>query len=193
LSDHSLNVLVDKDLGPAIGTVSGLRFHLLMPQANEFRIEDIAHALANQCRFVGHTAVYYSVAQHSVHVSRLVPRGLALTGLLHDAAEAYVGDMSRPLKLLFDTLKQDAFDRIEHRVMLALSTVFSIEYPFQPEIKVADNVALATERRDVLAPVMSQWVEGLPDPDPEVIVPLSPAEAKAAFLVRFIELTRGEL
>lgn len=84
--------------GEWILTFSGERFYPFSPAPEEVKTKDIAHALANICRFNGHTRGFYSVAAHSVHVSRLVPPEFALEALLHDAAEAYVGDMVRPLK-----------------------------------------------------------------------------------------------
>src|ERR1039457_6405429 len=83
-----------------IGTFSGLRFWPLAPNPDDILIADIAHALAHQCRFGGHAWKFYSVAKHSVHVSQLCPPEHALWGLLHDASEAYLVDLPRPLKLL---------------------------------------------------------------------------------------------
>src|ERR1039457_118422 len=83
-----------------IGTFSGLRFWPLDPNPEKILIDDIAHALAHQCRFGGHASRFYSVAEHSVHVSRLCPPEDALWGLLHDASEAYLVDLPRPLKQL---------------------------------------------------------------------------------------------
>ncbi len=77
---------------------TGRTIALLAPRGAEIAIEDIACALSRQCRFVGHTAFHYSVAQHSVLASHLVPPEAALWALLHDASEAYLGDVSSPLK-----------------------------------------------------------------------------------------------
>src|SRR5208282_6622849 len=82
-----------------IRTFSGGRFYVLEPRVEDVRIEDIAHALSMQCRFTGHVREFYSVAEHSVWVSRYSHREDALWGLLHDASESYIGDMSTPLKL----------------------------------------------------------------------------------------------
>ena len=70
-----------------IETVSGRKFYFLNPNPEDIDIEDIAHALSMQCRFTGHTKWFYSVAEHAIWVSYLVPVHLALEGLLHDASE----------------------------------------------------------------------------------------------------------
>jgi len=98
-----------------ITTNSGKRFDFTQPFDNTFDIHDIAHALAHINRFTGHTDQPYSVAQHSVYVSNIVPPRYALAGLMHDAAEAYLGDVSAPLKALLPEYK-----RIEHEVEMAL-------------------------------------------------------------------------
>src|SRR6267378_1608096 len=81
-----------------IVTYSGLQFYHLAPTPEMVCIEDIAHALSQTCRWTGHTKFHYSVAQHSIYCSFLVPAEHALAALLHDASEAYLGDMNRPLK-----------------------------------------------------------------------------------------------
>src|ERR1035441_7448066 len=81
-----------------IGTFSGLRFWPLDPDPDKILIEDIAHALAHQCRFGGHASKFYSVAEHSVHVSKLCAPKDALWGLLHDASEAYCGAVWAPAR-----------------------------------------------------------------------------------------------
>src|ERR1017187_10636100 len=77
----------------SITTFSGIHFWPLLPNPADIRIEDIAHALSNQCRFAGHAREFYSVAEHSVRVSQLCPPEDALWGLLHDASEAYLTDV----------------------------------------------------------------------------------------------------
>ncbi len=86
--------------GDYIATYTGKQFYPLDPRPEDVCLEDIAHSLSNLCRFTGHTDTdrFYSVAQHSVICSTIVAPEAALLALLHDAAEAYLGDISRPLK-----------------------------------------------------------------------------------------------
>lgn len=170
---------------PTILTASGHYFDYTAPESATIRIESIAHALSNLCRFLGHTNEFYSVAQHSVFVSHLVPPEHALAGLLHDAAEAFVGDVVRPLKTLLPEYKA-LEKRIEGTV---LSTFGLLGIPHC--VKHADLVMLATERRDLMPDHEGEWetLTGI-EPLSELIVPLPPKEAKNAFLQRFDQITR---
>ena len=174
---------------PWIQTASGRRFPLLAPSPEDVAIEDIAHALANVCRFAGHVREFYSVAQHSVLVSYRVPREDALAALLHDAAEAYVGDVTRPLKPLLP-----GSGGIEVRIMAAILRRFDLPTEIPPSVHAADLQMLATERRDLL----TEATDGEPwpclagvEPLPELIAPWAPAAAKRMFLYRFYLLKAG--
>lgn len=176
--------------GNWIQTASGRRFWPLDPRPDEVHLEDIAHALAHLCRFCGHVRAFYSVAQHSVHVSRLVPPDLALHGLLHDAAEAYAGDVTLPLKLGLRG-STTAYDAIEDALELAIEARFGLRELSTEEraaIKTADRRALSTERRDLMDPGL-HWssLEAHP-PDQEPIIALSPTAARALFRWRFYAL-----
>lgn len=170
---------------PDILTRSGNYFDFLTPSQESIVITDIAHALAHICRFNGHTKRFYSVAQHSVLVSEIVPFEHALAALLHDAAEAYVGDVTRPLKQLIPDYKT-----IEKRVEHAISRKFSIPVVQNPSIKHADLVLLATEQRDLMAAHDDQWalIAGI-EPLAMTIKPMDPDRAYTAFMLRFRELT----
>jgi len=177
----------DERVLPVILTVGGKYFDFFNPWKSEFGIEDVAHGLSHLCRFSGHTRRFYSVAQHSVLVSQILPERLALAGLLHDAAEAFIGDVVTPLKNLLP-----GYRIIEHGVEHAVLARFGVAMPLPIEIKQADLVLLATERRDLLPFEPTPWsiLDGVAPLD-SVIDPVGPARAKRMFLDRFEELMAG--
>ena len=120
--------------------LSGRRLDLLDPSPMDIEVEDIAHGLARVARWNGQTVGEhgFSVAQHSLIVADLVPKRLRLAALLHDAAEAYMGDMVKPLKQLFPM-----FSDIEAKVMSAIGLRFGVGHFSDKAIKRADLVALA--------------------------------------------------
>ncbi|WP_253191675.1 metal-dependent phosphohydrolase [Burkholderia cenocepacia] len=180
---------------PQILTASGRYFDFLSPDPDSIVIEDIATALSRICRFTGHTKQFYSVAQHSVLVSYLVPQEFALQGLLHDASEAYLGDVSSPLKQLLPDYKA-----IEQRVERAILERFRLPFPLHPSIKEADLRALVTERRDfmpepidryrVTDSVAWSWTEGIAATGAVPLPTFNPAVARTVFLARYEELTQ---
>lgn len=139
---------------------------------------DIAHALSQVCRFAGHTREFYSVAQHSVLVSALVPEEHGLAALLHDAAEAYLCDLPSPLKRALP-----GYCEIEHRMQEAIALRFGIPATPDTAVKHADLVALATERRDLMRAHDGEWavLRGI-TPARTTIRPLPPAIAKRQWL-----------
>lgn len=153
-------------------------------QALKFNIEDIAHSLSNLCRFNGHTSEFYSVAQHSVLVSYIVPPEHALAALLHDAAEAYCGDVVSPLKALLPVY-QAIHNDIERTIFLQLG----LEYPAPACVRDADIVALATEVRDLMPNNPALW-HNISDIEPhhEIIKPWTPETAKNCFMQRYFDL-----
>jgi hypothetical protein len=182
----------DPHIRPDILTFRGEYFDFLNPKNNTFDILDIAHALSNVCRFAGHTREFYSVAQHSVMVARICVRQAAVAdiidhgraGLLHDAAEAYLGDITRPLKQLLPDYKV-----IEARTEAALFSAFRIPHPLPKIVKHADLVMLATEQRDLMPPHDDEWtlLTGI-EPLPEVINPWHPEKAEREFLLMWDDL-----
>ena len=166
-------------LGATILTRSGLYFDFLDPQPDQISVEDIAHALSQICRFGGHSQRFYSVAQHCVLVSRIVPPEHAFAGLMHDAAEAYVGDIPSPLKQLLPDFKV-----IEARVEAAVAAKFGLSTPWSEEVKRADLIALSTEQRDVRKNRDPRGLDAFP-PLATLISPVSPVSARALFLQRF--------
>lgn len=175
--------------GDWIQTFGGHRFWPLDPHVDEVYIEDIAHSLSMQCRFGGHTAVFYSVAQHSVLVSDLCSPTLKLHGLLHDAAEAYFIDMPRPIKRHPSVRR--VIQPIEERLTRIIGKAFGIDQEgfYHPKVKEADLILLATEARDFMHVTPNggeAW--GIEDPMPKSIHAWTPAQARAAFLKTFNEL-----
>jgi 5'-deoxynucleotidase YfbR-like HD superfamily hydrolase len=176
-----------------IQTYTGRRFDLVKPRADQVCIEDIAHHLANTNRFNGATREAYSVAQHSCHVADLLPPALKRVGLLHDAAEAYVGDWTRPLKIALRSIGgheaevwSDA-DELYLSIARVVGEHFGVDVATMPEaVKHADNVMLATERRDLMAASSEPWA-WLPEPCFWHVVPWSAAAAEHEFSRRFAE------
>ena len=170
---------------PAISTRSGRRLYLHNPSPSQILIDDIAHGLAHQCRFNGQTNQFYSVAQHSVIVASILPPELKLAGLLHDAAEAYLGDIVQPLKELLPE-----FEKIESRFSQVIGERFNVNLNHNEAIKKADLIALATERRDFMPMEIVEW-ESLAGIKPltKSINPLNPEKAKAEFIDCYLKLT----
>ncbi len=176
--------------GPYLQTVSGRFVNPFDPDPDQLDIGDIARALANVCRFGGHCRSFYSVAQHSVIVSELVEqRGGdvedVFAALMHDATEAYLGDMPHPIK--HRSPLGAAFKAAEDHLEAVLRARFDIKADV-PEIKKVDRALLATERKALSG-------EGWHWPELDGVVPLEmditawPAdEAARAFAARYAEL-----
>ena len=169
-----------------IMTVEGSYFDFDHPEQSSFTIETVAHALSNLCRYTGHTREFYSVAQHCVYVSHIVPEHLALQGLLHDAGEAFINDVARPLKNMLPDYRI-----IEHRVEKAVFERLGIPVEIAPEVHHADLVMLATEKRDLMPGNSTRWalLDGIPMLDME-IEPVLPRQAYRLFMDRYEELTK---
>lgn len=176
---------VRRIVGPTILLYSGRYFDFDDPEGSLFDIGDIARGLSHICRFGGQCPRFYSVAEHSVYVSQIVPSEHALAGLLHDAAEAFVGDMPKPLKVMCPD-----YQAIEKRVEAAVLDRFGVSLPLDPSIKDADIRMLATEQAQLMRN-SDDWdytrgravVEGLD------IIGLAPNDAFNLFLDRFEVLT----
>lgn len=133
-----------------ISTYSGKVFDVFRPDPEQIDIIDIAVALSRMPRFAGHTTEFYSVAQHSIHVAELCGPSVKLAALLHDASEAYLVDLPRPIKHAMPE-----YIAIEALVMRAIADKFGFDFPLSPCVKEADNVMLETEHRDLQPGV--QW------------------------------------
>lgn len=175
--------------GDWMQTHSGLRFYPLDPRSEDLRIEDIAHALSMLCRFNGHVERFYSVAEHSVIVATAVAQvsrdsRMILTALLHDASEAYLSDVPRPLKRMPE---MEPYRRMERLLEEAIAERFNLFYPLPDSIKYFDHVALMTERRDLVPnAILSGWT-GTPVEPFSFSVRTGPsiAEARETFLELF--------
>lgn len=168
-----------------IQTLSGKKFSYQFATADDIDIEDIANALSNICRFAGHLPEFYSVAQHSVLTSLLVPAEFAFEALMHDAAEAYCQDIPAPLKALLPD-----YQRIETLVDDLIRSKYGIKQDHSSVVKYADLVMLATERRDLDIDDGSVWpvLEGIPATELFQITPLRPGQSFGLFMNRFNEL-----
>ena len=137
---------------------SGKRFYPFNPNPDDIEISDIALALSHLCRYNGHCRLFYSVAEHSVHCSNYVANGHEFTALMHDATEAYVGDMIRPIKRFTPN-----FQEAEELVWQAMCSRFDLPREMPEEVHYVDNLILVTEARDLLpdgAKLMEEW--GIP-------------------------------
>lgn len=167
-----------------IQTYSGRRFNPTNPHVDAIVIQDIAHSLSMQCRFSGHCKKFYSVAQHSVLVSHICNHEDALWGLLHDASEAYLIDIPRPLKR---SGKFEAYRDLEVIVTRAICKRFGLPEAEPYSVKRADTILLSTEARDLMYPLRADWVQPT-EPLPFKIESWSPQEAKNQFMKRFFSL-----
>lgn len=126
---------------------------------------DIANALARQCRYLGHVSGFVSVGEHSLVVSRLLEergesRLIQATGLLHDASEAYLGDIAGPLKRLSPF---DGYREVEEHVERVIAARFGLPFPYPPVVKECDieSANLEMYGKDGVAPTRERsFAEG---------------------------------
>jgi hypothetical protein len=182
------NNRTDERKGSWMQTYSGRMFWPIDPRADEVHIADIAMALSNQCRYNGHCLRFYSVAEHSVLVSKLVEqKGADLNfvrwALLHDASEAYVCDVPRPLKPFMAN-----YGELEGNVMKAIAEHFELEGSMPQIVKWFDTMILKAEMEQIMSAPPADWC--LPeDPAPIVnIVGMDPLQARGFFMERYVEL-----
>lgn len=182
----------------AICVRSGGWVHPLDPCPADINLDDIAHALAMICRYTGHVTEFWSVAAHSIEVSKRVEqsareqgiydwRSLARTALLHDASEAYLVDVPRGLKPLFTGYKAN-----EERLERVIAGVFNLTYPFPGIIKEHDDGILIDEIANFFVPHSGLWdlYQIGNRPKAPRLVSLSPRMGRDLFLRRYEELTR---
>jgi hypothetical protein len=170
--------------GDWICTNSGVHYYPLDPRAHEVRITDIAYALSKLCRYGGHCSDFYSVAEHSVLASYLVPARLALSALLHDAAEAYLVDLPRPIKRHIVLYQQ-----IEHMNEIMVARHFRLRADFAScgAVRAADEMMLTCEMMKLMPHTMWRFSDLGPAPLP--IRCWDHNEAALQFMTRYLELT----
>lgn len=172
--------------GDWIRTFKGVEYWPLDPRPEDVLIEDIAHALANMCRYAGHTSRFYSVAEHSIIVSRLVAPELALSALLHDATEAYVVDVPRPLKRFLMN-----YAEVEELNWQAIAAKFELDPVLHESIKNADNAILVKEMKIFMGGQKPKTIygnsNGLVVPEDIVPIGMLPVWAEASFMTRYTE------
>ena len=183
---------LDRRKGDYIQTFTGRKFWPLEPRPDEVCIDDIAHALSMLCRYNGHCLKFYSVAEHSVHVAQWLldngyPCETILAGLLHDATEAYVADVPRPLKQSLPTYK-DA----ENKVWRAIAARYGLDAELPAEVHEADNRILSDEIQQNMKPM--EWHAGHDDPLGVELEFWTPAQAEREFIsmFRFLDQRRRE-
>ena len=175
-------------------TYSGKKFDFQSPDIDAIEIEDIARGLSLQCRFAGQCRRFYSVAEHCIHVSRLLStEPECMAALLHDAAEAYIGDIPSPLKSLITSIEP-----IEYRIQKTIYKKFGVYETYSQSahlIKNADRCALKIEAQNLLnQPFVEDWADKLPDTKlPIAIQCWEPIVAEQLFLSAFysLELMKG--
>lgn len=183
-----------------IETFSGRFVDTKHPDPDSIILEDIAHALSNICRYGGHCSRFYSVAEHSVFVSKRMERkgygkAMCLAALHHDDAEAYLGDVPRPLKPLLGARYRDLTEKMDRAIVRGLELPFALDDLHSEAVKQADNWALFVEAEHLLPSEGGDFLRVQDDGVPgRIVVPdywrggLSPVEAEGLFLSRHWEL-----
>lgn len=187
--------------GYYIRTVSGRKLYWDHVDKHDYAITDIAHALAARVRWTGHVkrvkGKFISIGQHSCVVHDLIAKMPTATvskrkqGLLHDGAEAYMPDFASPLKWWMRARGNDELFKLENRVDAALCKAFNTQYPWDPEVKEADLIALATENRDFM-PDGSIERNFMPEPMAKKLVPWGTERAMREFLKRWEAILKEE-
>jgi hypothetical protein len=173
-------------IGDWMQTFTGRQFWPMDPRPDDIHIEDIAHALSMQCRYAGHCVRFYSVAEHCVLLSHVVSAPNRFWALMHDASEAYICDVIRPLKPSLT-----GYSAAEDRVMGAICRRYGMAAEMPREVKDADFRMLVDESQQNMAPCVTAW--NLPPTGAGVLLHLwSPEKAEQEFLARFRELQSAE-
>lgn len=170
--------------GRFITTYSGAKFYINELNIEDVPIEDVAHALSMNCRFNGHLETFYSVAEHSVLVSRMVPKRYRLQALLHDISEAFIPDIPRPFKEMLP-----GFDEYEEQILVKASEHYGFEYPLSYTTRYVDKHIVRAEAIALMKQV-PDWVYSYedilsPDDRDNMIFGLAPPLAAEIFMEEF--------
>jgi hypothetical protein len=169
--------------GDWMQTATGRQFWPMDPRPHEVFIDDIAHALSMLCRFGGHCLRFYSVAEHSVLIARAAAPEHKLWALLHDAPEAYIVDIVRPLKPFLIGYRE-----AEQRLMRAICVRFNLHLELPADVKALDRSILADERIQAMAEPPRPW-DGEVAPLGIELQFWSPERARSEFISTFEILT----
>lgn len=178
-----------QDVPSAISTYGGGRLDPVNPDPGDIRLESIARSLSQQCRWTGHTSSFYSVAEHCVLASWIHP---TLQCLLHDASEAYLSDLARPIKR--STVLGDSYMLMEAGLEKAIAARFGLDHPWDAGVRRADEQMLRMEWHALMigdSQERRQFMVEPPTGTPHVQC-WSPIEAERQFLDRFSELDTGK-
>lgn len=163
-------------------TATGGMYWPIDPRPEDVNVIDIASSLSKLCRFGGHCKRFYSVAEHAVLVSYVVPPELALEALHHDDTEAYLVDVPRPLKRWIP-----GYQEIEHQNWVAIAQHFGLPLELDKRVKEADNTVLLAEKEANMLPSPQAWKE-LGKAAKVKVQCLPPDEACKLYLDRHFEL-----
>lgn len=170
-------------------TFTGQKFHFTEPVPEEMHIEDVAHSLSLLCRYNGHTKAFYSVAEHCVLICDWIAANwpgasqqILRTALLHDVAETYLGDMSRPVKY-----QMPRFKELEHLIEDAAAVRFDLELPYPAIVEECDARILVDERQQCMSDSDNEWGTDVLEALDVRIRFLDPPNVRRLFLDRFFE------
>jgi hypothetical protein len=171
--------------GDWMQTFTGRAFYPLDPRVEDIDPRDIAHALSMICRYGGHVQRFYSVAEHCVLMSLAVAPEHALWALLHDATEAYLIDLIRPIKRSMPIYRE-----IEDRLMVVICERFGLPPGMPGEVHEADNRILLDERAAMLGPIPQPWAPYLEELEPlgVSVTGWTPEVAESLYLTRLRDL-----
>lgn len=181
--DDKEPVMYTQHNSTSLVTSNGRIIDLINPHSDSIDVIDIAHGLSQLSRYGGHALHFYSVAQHCCMVADLVPAEDRLAALLHAAPSAYLGEVIRPVQQLLPQ-----YTTLERSVWFAICDHFGIDIALPDSVEAAKQIAMATERMDLLHERTPKWgcLEGV-QPLDGPLYPWSPEEARVRYLNRLLE------